>query len=91
MAGFADKFLVSHFHLQAAHVSLIQGKCYKIEMSDLEMEAENKNLSLVVHVVHTNAKQVVYGTRTVVKCAKMKKGRAKRVKLLIFIVKYANV
>ena len=82
MAGFAvvwktfalgDKFLVSHFHLQTAHVSLIQGKCYKIGMSDLEMEAENKNLSLVVHVVHTNAKQVVYGTRTVVKCAKMKK------------------
>ena len=35
--------------------------------------------------------QVVHWNRTAVKCAKLKNARARRAKLLVFIVKYANL
>ena len=35
--------------------------------------------------------QVVYWQRTAAKCAKLKNARATRAKLLVFIVKYANL
>ena len=48
---------------------------------------------IYAHVVHTTAKPfyVEERTRTSSKCHKMKNARAKRAKILFFIVKYANL
>ena len=53
-----------------------------------------EHLSSYALVVHTTTKQsfhVVERTRTSSKCQKMKNARAKRAKILFFIVKYANL
>ena len=52
------------------------------------------HLSSYAHVVHTTAKQIIHvveRTKTSSKCQKMKKARAKRAKIMFFIVKYANL
>ena len=64
--------------------------------NDFEFDFEDKieHLSSYAHVVHTTAKQVIHvveRTRTSSKCQKMKNARAKRAKILFFIVKYANL
>ena len=58
---------------------------------------KKKNLNICHHML-TSSKQlqnrsfhVVEGTRTSSKCQKMKYARAKRAKILFFIVKYANL
>ena len=53
-----------------------------------------EHLSLYAQVVHTTTKHVIHvaeRTRTSTKCQKMKNARAKRAKLLFFIVKYGNL
>ena len=53
-----------------------------------------EHLSSYAHVVHTTAKKVIHvieRMRTSSKCQKMKNARAKRAKILFFIVKYANL
>ena len=53
------------------------------------------HLSSYAHVVHTTAKQVISRRRKNEKvranCQKMTNARAKRAKILFFIVKYANL
>ena len=53
-----------------------------------------EHLSSYAHVVHTQLQNrlfhVVERTRKFKKCQKMKNARAKRAKILFFIVKYAN-
>ena len=53
-----------------------------------------EHLSSYAHVVHTTTKKVIHDierTRTSSKCQKMKNARAKRAKIVFFIVKYANL
>ena len=57
-------------------------------------EDKIEHLSLYVHVVCTTAKQVISlrgKNENVCEMSKMKNARAKRAKVLFFIVKYANL
>ena len=55
------------------------------------LEDKIEHLSSYDHIVYTTAKHVVERTRTSAKCQKMKYARARRAKILFFIVKYANL
>ena len=55
----------------------------KLEPALGTLEDKIEHLSSYAHVVHT--------TRTSTKCQKMKNARAKRAKILFFIVSYANL
>ena len=60
--------------------------------SALGTEDKIEHLSSYAHVVHTTAKQVISRRRKNENVFKMSKNaRAKRAKLLFFIVKYANL
>ena len=69
----------------------------KLEPAVGTLEDKIEHLSSYAHVVHTTEKQVIHvieRTRTSSKCQKMKNARvkrAKRAKMLFFIVKYANL
>ena len=61
-------------------------------LENQKREKKKENWSPIAQF-YTTAKQaidIVYRTRTAVKCTKMKIASAKRAKLLFFIVKYAN-
>ena len=55
------------------------------------LEDKIEHLSTYAPVVHTTAFHLVEKTRTSSKCQKMKNARAKRAKILFFVVKYANL
>ena len=64
----------------------------KLEPALLRQEDKIEHLSSYGHVVHATAKQVISRSRkneNVCEMSKMKTARAKRAKLLFFIVKYA--
>ena len=66
----------------------------KLEPALGTLENKIEHLSSYAYVVHTTAKQVISRRRkneNVFKCQKMKNARAKRAKILFFIVKYANL
>ena len=57
-------------------------------------EDKIEHMSSYAHLVHTTAKQVISRRRkneNVFKMSKKKNARAKRAKILFFIVKYANL
>jgi len=62
----------------------------KLEPALGKWEDKIEHLSSYAHVVHTTAKQVISRRRkneNVFKCERMKNARAKRAKMLFFIVK----
>ena len=63
----------------------------KLEQALTTQEDKIEHLSLDVHIVHTTAKQVISRRRKNENIYKMKNARAKRAKILCFIVKYANL
>ena len=66
----------------------------KLEPALGTKEDKIEHFSSYAHVVHTTAKQVISRRRkneNVSKMSKMKNARAKRAKILFFIVKYANL
>ena len=67
----------------------------KLEPALGTLEDKIEHLSSYAHVVHTTAKQVISRRRknenVRAKCQKIKNARAKRAKILFFIVKYANL
>ena len=66
----------------------------KLEPTFETLEDKIEHLSSCAYVVHTTANKsfhVVERRRTSSKCQKMKNARAKRAKILFFIVKYANL
>ena len=65
----------------------------KLEPAFQRLEDKIEHLLSYAGVVPTTAKQsfhVVERSRTSAKCIKIKNARAKRAKLLFFIIKYAN-
>ena len=71
--------------------STIQGLNWNLRSGQDKIE----HLSSYAHVVHTTAKQVISSRHRKNECvfnmSKMKNARAKRAKILYFIVKYANL
>jgi len=63
----------------------------KLELALGTLEHKIEHLSSYAHVVHTTAKQVISRRRKNENVFKMKNARAKRAKILIFIVKCANL
>ena len=63
----------------------------KLEPALGTLEEKIEHLSSYADVVHTTAKQVISRRRKNENVFKMKNARAKRAKILFFIVKYANL
>ena len=67
----------------------------KLEPALFIYQDKIEHLSSYAHVVHTTAKQVISRRRenvnVLAKCQKMTNARARRAKILFFIVKYANL
>jgi len=89
-------YLCNHFSIVQSHIFSKMSCNYpgiKLEPALQKYDDKTEHLSSYAHVVHTTAKQVhvVERTRTSSKCQKMKPARAKRAKIMVFIVKYANL
>ena len=86
----------NHFSIiQSRYASKMSFNYLGVKLEPLFQKLENKfeHLSSYAHVVHTTAVHVISRRRrttTSLKCPKMKNARAKRTKLLFFVVKYAN-